>query len=537
MAILLLLFLFLAQNSTKWQWEEGNNAWHADTKMAKYLSLKTPPCVPPTNKFPPTNVFVNTAHYDLIYKKKERCGHLDYIIHYRPPQDGGTQGPSIPEHHCLRQHGSMQGQRPTHLAISQLRPMTQATGLQALNLLASDLWVTGIQSPQLQANDMQAQNLPPSDTNYDQLTPSGKFVNHHHTVWKDLHKQALSAGDLEFLHTFPVYYDRGPAPEWQAISYPVLKDLKRVIAEYGLLLDHAKDLALKAMTSVTDATIPSQSYALIHQGMKEPLVDYANRLRKAIAKQIPLPAAQQILFKSLVLHLQKTLIINIPEATCLGICIVPYLLQYQSVDSVKTTLIIPNPPIDIPANTSIAQILSLSKLAKVSRNTQFLVNCLAEINTQHRGTTHPPHLVPVTRTIQPTTPAVLSDADQLASAHDRVWKAFQSQVEAAGDLEFMKAFPIYTEEGKPPEWRPFSYFILKDIKKAITEYGLNTSFTMGLIDAFFQAYTLIPNDIWMIAKALLYVMQYSAFELEWKALIKKYVKENCWGSRGTRWRG
>ena len=58
----------------------------------------------------------------------------------------------------------------------------------------------------------------------------------------------------------------------------------------------------------------------------------------------------------------------------LGIQIIPYLLQYQSVESVKITILIPNPPITIPPHTPVAQILSLSELARVSKDTQFLVN-------------------------------------------------------------------------------------------------------------------------------------------------------------------
>ncbi|KAJ7424586.1 hypothetical protein BTVI_05942 [Pitangus sulphuratus] len=114
---------------------------------------------------------------------------------------------------------------------------------------------------------------------------------------------------------------------------------------------------------------------------------------------------------------------------------------------------------------------------------------------------------------------------QMVEAHEHAWKTFQDQVILAGDLEMLQAFPVYKEEGRAPKWKPFSYPIMKDVKKVIVEYGLNAPFTIGLMESFFLAYTLIPNDIHLIARAWLPVIQYSAFEAEWKALIKKYVKE------------
>ncbi|KAJ7425028.1 hypothetical protein BTVI_04101 [Pitangus sulphuratus] len=89
----------------------------------------------------------------------------------------------------------------------------------------------------------------------------------------------------------------------------------------------------------------------------------------------------------------------------------------------------------------------------------------------------------------------------------------------------LQAFPVYKDEGRPPEWKPFSYPVMKDVKKTIAEYDLNSPFTIGLLDSFFQVYTLIPNDIHLVARAWLPVIQYSDFEAEWKALVKKYVKE------------
>ncbi|XP_039234644.1 endogenous retrovirus group K member 24 Gag polyprotein-like [Pipra filicauda] len=106
-----------------------------------------------------------------------------------------------------------------------------------------------------------------------------------------------------------------------------------------------------------------------------------------------------------------------------------------------------------------------------------------------------------------------------------IWKAFRTEASQANDAEFLKAFPIYLEEGRAPEWRPVSYTMLKDIKKAIVEYGLGSPYTVGLFESFFLACRLIPYDIKAVINGLLSTVQASVFEEEWKRLIVKYVNE------------
>ncbi|KAJ7428359.1 hypothetical protein BTVI_00860 [Pitangus sulphuratus] len=114
---------------------------------------------------------------------------------------------------------------------------------------------------------------------------------------------------------------------------------------------------------------------------------------------------------------------------------------------------------------------------------------------------------------------------QVVDAHEKAWRDFREQAIKAGDTEMLNAFPVSLTRDRAPEWTPISYPLLKDIKKAITDYGLNSPFTIGALDSFFQAYTLIPNDIRLCARAWLPVIQFSAFEVEWKLLVKKYIRE------------
>ncbi|XP_017679466.1 PREDICTED: endogenous retrovirus group K member 8 Gag polyprotein-like [Lepidothrix coronata] len=112
-----------------------------------------------------------------------------------------------------------------------------------------------------------------------------------------------------------------------------------------------------------------------------------------------------------------------------------------------------------------------------------------------------------------------------------VWKAFREEATGAQDIEFLRAFPVYYDEGREPEWKPISYPMLKDIKKAIVEYGLGAPFTTGLLESFFLAYTLIPFDVRAVIGGLLTTVQVSAFETEWKRNIVTYVNDRTGGRR------
>ncbi|KAJ7402514.1 hypothetical protein BTVI_85711 [Pitangus sulphuratus] len=131
-----------------------------------------------------------------------------------------------------------------------------------------------------------------------------------------------------------------------------------------------------------------------------------------------------------------------------------------------------------------------------------------------------------TTTQEPITPGPWVDiTHEVVEAQEKAWRVFHEQASLTGDLEMLRAFPIIKEDGKPPQWRPISYPVLKDIKKAITDHGLNSPYTISLLDSFFNSFDLTPNDIRQVASAWLPTLQYAAFKAEWKSLIKKYVKE------------
>ncbi|KAJ7409946.1 hypothetical protein BTVI_55007 [Pitangus sulphuratus] len=119
-----------------------------------------------------------------------------------------------------------------------------------------------------------------------------------------------------------------------------------------------------------------------------------------------------------------------------------------------------------------------------------------------------------------------SDTGGDSPTAENKWHGPRKQTKEAGDLESMKVFPVFRENNREPQWEPVPYPILRDAKKVVTDYGLNSPFVSGMLDSLFAAYTLTPTDIRVITKGLLNLMQYSLFEQEWKKLIRQYAEDS-----------
>ncbi|KAJ7410261.1 hypothetical protein BTVI_53913 [Pitangus sulphuratus] len=115
--------------------------------------------------------------------------------------------------------------------------------------------------------------------------------------------------------------------------------------------------------------------------------------------------------------------------------------------------------------------------------------------------------------------------DQSSLELSRRWICMRQQAVEAGEVEMAQAFPDIVEWNHRPHWEPFPYSILKDLRKAINEYGLEALFTKGLLDLLFSTFVLTPYNCARIAKILFTTMQYTLFEAEWKKLVKKHMEE------------
>ncbi|KAJ7409521.1 hypothetical protein WISP_113969 [Willisornis vidua] len=100
-----------------------------------------------------------------------------------------------------------------------------------------------------------------------------------------------------------------------------------------------------------------------------------------------------------------------------------------------------------------------------------------------------------------TTTHETETTQEIIEVQEKAWKVVHEQATLAGDLDILKAFPVHYEEGRPPQWRPISYPVSKDIKKAITEHDLSSPYALSLLESFFNAFDLTPNDIRQVASA------------------------------------
>ncbi|XP_064914236.1 endogenous retrovirus group K member 8 Gag polyprotein-like isoform X3 [Columba livia] len=87
-----------------------------------------------------------------------------------------------------------------------------------------------------------AAGYPPEDDPFDPgpVDPEKEpdlFPPDPHNVWGEIKRQALKEGELEIARTIvaPVIYQgRGGAAQWEALSFSVIKELRRTVTEHGL---------------------------------------------------------------------------------------------------------------------------------------------------------------------------------------------------------------------------------------------------------------------------------------------------------------
>lgn len=81
--------------------------------------------------------------------------------------------------------------------------------------------------------------------------------------------------------------------------------------------------------------------------------------------------------------------------------------------------------------------------------------------------------------------------------------------------------------------------LIKEVHKAVQDYGLRREYTMGLIDSINQEYTVAPNYWRMLFKLILTSAQYTVWLAEGKDLATAQTMDNIedlevWGLNGAR---
>ncbi|KAG8147284.1 hypothetical protein E2320_011875 [Naja naja] len=128
------------------------------------------------------------------------------------------------------------------------------------------------------------------------------------------------------------------------------------------------------------------------------------------------------------------------------------------------------------------------------------------------------------------TPSAPVDTGQ--HSHDPpVQSSFQKMVETCKRdasvmglelAELLSVCPVqyYQGEGQQlgqqiAEWEGLPYQILRELKKAITDYGISSNFTRGLLEGIENGYTMIPEDWKQVFCMILTSMQYVVWESEY----------------------
>ncbi|KAG8140496.1 hypothetical protein E2320_003189 [Naja naja] len=90
----------------------------------------------------------------------------------------------------------------------------------------------------------------------------------------------------------------------------------------------------------------------------------------------------------------------------------------------------------------------------------------------------------------------------------------QEQVDAQGQIQY--------------EWTPLPYTVLRELRKSISETGLRSTFTQGILEGISNAYHLIPQDWKDMMRMLLTPVQY----VVWDSEYQRYAIQagNNWGA-------
>ncbi|KAG8139505.1 hypothetical protein E2320_002333 [Naja naja] len=130
-------------------------------------------------------------------------------------------------------------------------------------------------------------------------------------------------------------------------------------------------------------------------------------------------------------------------------------------------------------------------------------------------------------TIAPSAPV-----DMGQPSHDPpVQSSFQKMVErckkdasvTGSELaELLSVCPVQYHQGQGQqlgqqivEWEGLPYQILRELKKAITDYGISSNFTRGLLEGIKNGYTMILEDWKQVFRMILTSMQYVVWESEY----------------------
>uniref|UniRef100_A0A8C8RZ15 Integrase catalytic domain-containing protein n=1 Tax=Pelusios castaneus TaxID=367368 RepID=A0A8C8RZ15_9SAUR len=95
-----------------------------------------------------------------------------------------------------------------------------------------------------------------------------------------------------------------------------------------------------------------------------------------------------------------------------------------------------------------------------------------------------------------------------------------------GDVKLLQAFPVVYSPNKPARHESLPYELVKELRKSVKEYGLQSSYTMNLIVVISDSYVMAPCDWRALLRLLLSPVQYAVWDTEYRDFVTSQVMEN-----------
>uniref|UniRef100_A0A8C3K2R9 Gag polyprotein n=1 Tax=Calidris pygmaea TaxID=425635 RepID=A0A8C3K2R9_9CHAR len=116
------------------------------------------------------------------------------------------------------------------------------------------------------------------------------------------------------------------------------------------------------------------------------------------------------------------------------------------------------------------------------------------------------------------------------NSHDKARREFMEECRKRalqdGDMEMFQAMPAIYKPQQPPHYETLTYEVTKELRKSVKENGLQSSFTISLLEAISESYTMVPADWKMVLKLMLTAGQYSIWLTEYRELVAAQALDN-----------
>ncbi|XP_014798963.1 PREDICTED: endogenous retrovirus group K member 8 Gag polyprotein-like [Calidris pugnax] len=101
---------------------------------------------------------------------------------------------------------------------------------------------------------------------------------------------------------------------------------------------------------------------------------------------------------------------------------------------------------------------------------------------------------------------------------------------ARGGTDILQAFPVTYQGNQPRAWEALHYNAVKELRKSVKDYGLQSAYTMNLLTALGDRYVMTPHDWKMLLRLILSATQYTVFMTEYHDLATAKAMDNLGGN-------